>query len=77
MDSTTIEQAKSYANANGTNLSRMVESYLLMLATAADETENGDEEITPLVKSLSGVASVPEDYDFRSDYAEYLTEKYR
>lgn len=33
-------------------------------------------EISPLVKSLSGVANFKTDFDFKKEYAKYLTEKY-
>lgn len=34
-------------------------------------------EISPLVKSLSGVAKFDKDFDFKSSYAKYLDEKYK
>jgi uncharacterized protein YfcZ (UPF0381/DUF406 family) len=34
-------------------------------------------EISPLVKSLSGVAKLDKDFDFKKEYANYLTEKYK
>ncbi|MDP3927951.1 MAG: DUF6364 family protein [Bacteroidota bacterium] len=33
--------------------------------------------ITPLVESLSGVINVPEDFDYKKEYANYLEEKYK
>jgi hypothetical protein len=78
LDATVIDSAKSYAKSRKTSLSKMIENYLsLITSTAAVEPENGEVEVTPLVKSLIGVASVPDDYDFRADYADYLIEKYK
>jgi hypothetical protein len=68
-----IESAKTYAKANDTSLSRLIESYLTSLT---NDKEN-DFEITPLVKSLSGVITLEEDFDIKDAYAEYLIEKYK
>jgi len=78
LDAVIIERAKDYAKEQETSLSKMIESYLsLITSSATPTTENNEVAVTPLVKSLIGVASVPEDYDFRSDYADYLMEKYK
>lgn len=34
-------------------------------------------EISPLVKSLSGVAKLDNDFDFKKEYTYYLAEKYK
>lgn len=34
-------------------------------------------EISPLVKSLSGVIKLDKDFDFKKSYTEYLAEKYK
>jgi len=34
-------------------------------------------EISPLVKSLRGVAKLDKDFDFKKEYANYLAEKYK
>ena len=36
-----------------------------------------DIEITPLVESLSGVVKLPKDFDYKKEYTDYLTEKYK
>jgi len=68
-----IERAKIYAKQHQTSLSKLIESYLSSLVE--DETKN--EEITPLVESLSGVISLPEDFDLREEYTRHLIEKYK
>mgnify|MGYP003477423491 CR=1 FL=1 len=68
-----IENAKTYAKANETSLSRLIETYL---ASLTKEKENNF-EITPLVKSLSGVIQLEEDFDVKDAYADYLIEKYK
>lgn len=68
-----IDKAKHYAKNHHTSLSGMIESYL-------DAVTKNDEkafEITPLVESLSGVINLPNDYDFKEDYTEFLNEKFK
>ncbi len=36
------------------------------------QDDSADIEITPLVKSLSGVISVDADFDYKRDYGNYL-----
>lgn len=68
-----IERAKDYAHIHKISLSKMVESYL----ESVTEVKKEDIEITPLVESLSGVIRLNEDFNFKNDYANYLTEKYK
>ncbi len=69
-----IETAKRYAKSNNISLSKLIESYLGSL-TKKNEREESD--ITPLVKSLSGVISIDEDFDVKDEYTQYLMEKYK
>jgi len=68
-----IENAKIYAKSNNISLSKLIESYLATL-TRKDKIKS---EITPLVKSLSGVIELPEELNEKEDYTEYLMEKYK
>jgi len=68
-----IERAKQYAKSQNTSLSRIIENFLQNLT----DTENEKDEISPLVKSLSGVIKLPEDFDHKTAYTEHLTNKYR
>ncbi len=68
-----IENAKIYAKSNNVSLSKLIESYL---ATLTRKTKKKS-EITPLVKSLSGVIDLPADFDIKEAYSEYLMEKYK
>lgn len=65
----TIEKGKRYAKKRKTSISRIVENYLEHL-TASDSAE----EITPLVKSLSGIITESKD---KPSYADYLEKKYK
>ena len=73
LDKIIIEQAKTYAKTNKVSLSKLIESYL---ASLTNKYKN-DVEITPLVKSLSGVISLENDVDTKSDYTDFLIEKYK
>jgi hypothetical protein len=72
LNSEVIARAKSYAKKRNTSLSKMIESYL----DSVTKEDNSRIEITPLVKSLSGVIEIPADYDYRKDYPDYLDQKY-
>lgn len=69
-----IDRAKNYAHSHDVSLSKMIELYLDSI-TVDKKTTTSD--ITPLVKSLSGVIHLDQDYDFKKDYAKFLTEKYK
>ncbi|MDB4583593.1 DUF6364 family protein [Draconibacterium sp.] len=73
LDKTIIERAKVYAKSNKISLSRLIESYLASLI----QNRKDDIEITPLVESLSGVIEIDNNYDYKSDYADFLIEKYK
>ena len=72
IEDTIIEKAKEYAKNNKTSLSKLIENYLLNITG----DKGNDEKITPLVKSLSGVINLPEGFDHKKGYAEFLTGKY-
>jgi hypothetical protein len=73
LNESVIERAKIYAQDHQISLSRLIESYLSSLI------ENKSEEITitPLVESLSGVVIIPDEFDYKNDYTDYLLEKYK
>lgn len=72
LDDDVITRAKTYAKNRKTSLSRMIESYL----DSVTKPESKGIEITPLVKSLSGVITLTDDYDYKKDRIDYLIEKY-
>ena len=67
-----IENAKNYARSHQTSLSKLIENYLQKITNDHQEKE----KITPLVKSLSGILELPEDYDHKKGYQEFLSKKY-
>lgn len=73
LDKQVIDRAKDYAQNHKTSLSKMVESYL----DSVTKSKSNDIEITPLVESLSGIIKLPKDFDYKKEYSDYLTEKYK
>ncbi len=69
----TIEKAKKYAHNHKISLSKMIETYLESITS----TNKKETEITPLVESLSGVIELEQDFDYKKEYSNYLTEKYK
>jgi len=70
-----IERAKKYAREQKISLSKMIESYLDSLTR--EKSYDQETEITPLIKSLSGVIELPDDFDYKKEYRDYITEKYQ
>ena len=73
LDENIIDRAKRYAKQHEISLSGLIENYLKKI-TKEDKEEL---KITPLVKSLSGVLTIPEENDHRNGYANFLTDKYK
>jgi hypothetical protein len=73
IDKDVARKAKVYAKSNGRSLSDLVENYLKLL-TRKSSIE--DSEYTPRVKSLLGCITLPEDFDYKKEVADYLTKKY-
>ena len=71
LDSFVIEQAKTYAKKKNTSLSQLIESYLGLLI---EPIENND--VTPLVKSLSGIIKLPANFDTKKSYKNHILKKY-
>jgi hypothetical protein len=71
LDNSIIEKAKNYAKNKNTSLSKLIESYLGKLVTPNDTNE-----VTPLVKSLSGVIDLPKKFDTKKEYKKHLSNKY-
>lgn len=72
LDQDIIERAKNYAKVKNTSLSQLIESYLGMLV----EPRPIIHEVTPFVKSLSGIVDLPENFDSKEAYKKYIQDKY-
>jgi len=71
LNESVIAQAKQFAKENNISLSRMIENYL----TALTENQGEQKEISPLVKSLTGVVKL-KTIDYKKNYTDFLSQKY-
>ncbi len=69
-----ILKAKQYATQHKTSLSVLVENYFRFL-TEKNKPEN--KTISPLVEELSGIINLPDKFDQKEEYTNYLIEKYK
>jgi hypothetical protein len=72
LNESVIEQAKLYAKSKNTSLSQLIETYLSLMVNPKDSNE----EVTPLVKSLSGVIKLPKHHDSDKSYKNHILNKY-
>jgi len=77
LDKYVIDKAKEYASSHKRSLSRMIESYLKSLIDKEDKRSDNDFEISPFVKSMQTGVKLPSDFDYKKEYGDYLSEKYK
>ncbi len=77
LDKFVIDKAKDYATTHKRSLSRIVESYLRSLVNKRDPKDRDDIEISPFVKSMATGVNIPADFDYKKEYGDYLTQKYK
>jgi hypothetical protein len=77
LDKFVIDKAKAYASTHKRSLSRIIESYLRSLTTKNDPKDSDDIEISPFVKSIATGITIPADFDYKKEYGDYLTRKYK
>lgn len=70
LDKEIIQEAKTYAKNNSVSLSKLIENYLNSLT----RTSKKQATVSPLVESLTGI--IPSEYDEKSDYRNYIDQKY-
>jgi hypothetical protein len=68
-----IEKAKKYAKDKERSLSNLIENYLKALTKEDDSYEI---ELTPIVKSLKGSFTAPDNIDYKKELKNRLSEKY-
>jgi len=73
LNSIAIEKAKLYAKSRHTSLSALVENYF---RTLAEEKKYAEAELSPIVEELSGIIDLPEDFNLKDEYTDYLIKKY-
>ena len=73
-------EATTYSQAKQSDVDALVDEDSCMCLSninGFDESLIGeDDEITPLVKSLCGVIKLPQKFDYKTEYQEYLMQKY-
>ena len=74
LDQAVIEKAKAYAADKKISLSRIVEAYLQSLTS---QKESSSIEISPFVKSMTTGKALPLDLNYKTEYSDHLTEKYK
>jgi hypothetical protein len=72
-----IERARDYAESHNRSLSGIIEAYLQSLTLQDDTSEKEEIEISPFVKSMSSGINIPVDLDYKEEYSNYLTQKYK
>lgn len=77
LDKFVIERAKEYASLHKRSLSRMIESYLKSLIDKEAPDSKNDIQISPFVKSMATGVKIPADLDYKKEYGDYLSEKYK
>jgi Family of unknown function (DUF6364) len=70
IDKQIIEEAKHYAREHGVSLSKLIETYLNSVTRISQKKAS----VTPLVESLTGI--IPNDYDEKQDYRDFIDKKY-
>ena len=77
LDKDVIEEAKKYAAKQKVSVSSIVENYLK--AITLQQSKTNKIEISDFVKSISigNADKLPEDYDYKKEYQDYLVEKYK
>ena len=73
VEKSVIEKAKIYAKKKGRSLSEIIENYLKAITA---ENQKDEIEISPIVKSLKGSFKMPENFDYKKELTDALTEKY-
>lgn len=73
IEKSVIENAKKYARMKERSLSDLIENYLKALTNEETLPEN---ELTPIVKSLKGSFKMPENFDYKKELTDRLSEKY-
>ena len=72
VDKSVVEKAKRFAEANNTSVSSMFSRFVMSLESA----QSKGIEIAPLTRSVSGLASLPSDRDYKEILTDALMDKY-
>ena len=70
LDTEVIYDAKTYAKSHKVSLSKLIENYLYSLTRESKKKST----VSSLVESLTGI--IPDDFDEREEYRNYINKKY-
>jgi hypothetical protein len=73
IEQSVIEKAKNFAQKSNRSLSGLIENYLIALTSEETAKQDG---LSPTVKSLKGSFKLPENFDYKKEITERLSEKY-
>jgi ribosome-binding protein aMBF1 (putative translation factor) len=73
IEQSVIEKAKKYAQHRDRSLSSLIENYLKVLV---NEEVSDEAELTPTVRRLRGSFKLPENFDYKQELTDRLSEKY-
>ncbi|MCB0558626.1 MAG: hypothetical protein H6573_26795 [Lewinellaceae bacterium] len=74
LDKEVIERARRFARQYNTSLSKLVEHYFEQITQQNNNEETT--ELTPLVRSLYGIAAIQPGFDPETAYFDHLFEKH-
>ena len=71
-----IANAKQYAAQTGISLSKLIENFFDGISLRMEGEKQKENLYSPLVNELAGIISLPDEFDYKTDYENYLREKY-
>jgi hypothetical protein len=72
VEESVISSAKKYAQKRGKSLSNLVENYLKSLSG----NESKETKLSPKIKSMMGVITLPENYDYKKSLRSAINKKH-
>jgi hypothetical protein len=71
IEKSVIERAKYFAKKTGRSLSELIENYLETITQVSDEGS-----LSPKLRKITGVISLPENFDEKKELSEYFEKKH-
>ena len=72
LEQSIIDRAKGYAKSKGRSLSELIENYLKVVLDDSDRKI----KLSPSIKKLKGSIKLPDDFDYKKNLTDALSEKY-
>lgn len=72
IDSNVVKKTKKYAKKKNTTINKIIKEYLKSLSSSSSSSS----EITSLVRSISGIISLPKNFNLKKQYRNYILNKY-